>query len=86
MAIPVLVQDQCVDEIIGNLFLFYQDVNLTLGFNLHTSRGKEKSEDTKGVNKKSTDITMAKRKRTKWTNMNYDILHRKLKIEQYEPH
>ena len=47
-------------------------------------------EDTKrairSVNRRRTDNTMAKRKRTKGQITIYKVLHRKQKIEQHEPH
>jgi hypothetical protein len=36
--------------------------------------------------KRRTDNTMAKRKRTNGQTMIYKVLHRKLKIEQHDPH
>jgi len=40
----------------------------------------------KGVTRKRTDNTEAKIKRTKGQRTIYKTLHRKLKIEQHEPH
>jgi hypothetical protein len=48
-------------------------------------RKKEKFEDTKRVIRR-TDNTMANRKSTKGQTMIYKTLHRKLKVEQHEPH
>jgi hypothetical protein len=48
-----------------------------------------KCEDTNGqseVENQRTDNTMAKRQRTEGQTMIYKTLHRKLKIEQQEPH
>ena len=47
------------------------------------------SEDTNGqseVENQRTDNTMAKRQRTEGQKLIYKTLHRKLKIEQQEPH
>jgi len=42
---------------------------------------------TSAVNQRRTeDNTMAKRKRTKGQTLIYEILHRKLRIEQHLPH
>jgi len=50
----------------------------------------ETFEDTKGViivrKPKRTDKTMSKRKMIKGQTTIYKTLHRKLKIEQHEPH
>jgi hypothetical protein len=43
-------------------------------------------EIIKGGNRRRTDNTMAKRKRTKAQIIIFKILHRELKIEQNEPH
>ena len=48
-------------------------------------RKKEKFEDTKRVIRR-TDNTIANRKSTKGQTMIYKTLHRKLKVEQHEPH
>ena len=49
---------------------------------------QEKLEDTKDVikNRKSTDCTMTKSKKTKGQIIIYKTLHRKLKIKQHEIH
>jgi hypothetical protein len=51
---------------------------------------QEEFEDTKGqaeaVNRRTTSNTLAKRKTTKEQTMICRTLHRKLQIEQHEPH
>jgi Holliday junction resolvase-like predicted endonuclease len=52
---------------------------------------KEEFEDTKGVirirkSRKDRHNTMAKRQKTTKQTTIYKTLHRKLKIEQHEPH
>jgi hypothetical protein len=39
-----------------------------------------------GLNKRRTNNTMARRKKTIGQTMIYKILHRKLKVEKDEPH
>jgi hypothetical protein len=46
---------------------------------------KTEEQTTQWPKDRRTDNTMAKRKRTKGQTTIYKTLHRKLKIEQYEP-
>ena len=65
------------------LFLGFQFFNNTYREFIIKTHYKKRLKTPK---RRSTENTMAKRKRTKGQSMIYKILHRKLKIEQHEPH
>jgi hypothetical protein len=62
------------------------DNTMTKRRRMDNTMTKRRRMDNTMTKRRRMDNTMTKRKRTKGQTMIYKTLHRKLKIEQHEPH